>query len=294
MDVSVVIPSYNRQACIVSLLSDLRAQTLENFEIIVVDDCSPDDTVATIQREFPEVRLLLNENNSGPAVSRNRGFREARGRIIVGFDSDVTIPDRDLLSKVVFAYQNQPTINGYAFRVLEPDGITDDSPRWWHPKPCKTHSTKSFPTNYFSGTAYAFLKEPAIEAGLFTEIFYMHYEEVEFAWRFIDQKNILQYEPSFSVVHHANPVSRRSEIQMFYKPRNQVLLALRNFPTIHSVAYTLPRLGFHFLKSLQGLYFGKYLKALASAARLTPQCLRERRCLSSETLQLFRKLETSA
>lgn len=58
--ISVVIPSYNRKDCILRLLEDLRAQQGADFEVIVVDDCSPDDTVEVLRRDFPEINLLVN------------------------------------------------------------------------------------------------------------------------------------------------------------------------------------------------------------------------------------------
>ena len=107
---SIVIPSYNRRDLVLALLRDVYAQEAAEFEVIVVDDRSPDDSVAEIQREFPQVRILVNEKNSGPAVARNRGVLAAKGEFIVGFDSDVTIPDRLLLKKIADAFQAEPTV----------------------------------------------------------------------------------------------------------------------------------------------------------------------------------------
>ena len=94
---SIVIPCYNRSDLILALLRDVYAQRDVDFEVIVVDDCSPDDSVASIRRAFPQTKVLVNEKNSGPAVARNRGVLAAKGEFIVGFDSDVTIPDKHLL-----------------------------------------------------------------------------------------------------------------------------------------------------------------------------------------------------
>ncbi len=76
--ISVVIPAYNRRESVLALLADVYAQDGVAFEVIVVDDCSPDDTVAAIGAKYPAVQLLRNERNGGPAVSRNRGVRAAQ------------------------------------------------------------------------------------------------------------------------------------------------------------------------------------------------------------------------
>lgn len=292
--ISVVIPSYNRKDCILRLLRDLHFQSAPEFEIIVVDDCSPDDTVESVRREFPGVTLLVNDQNGGPCLSRNRGVMAARGEIIVGLDSDVSINDRDLLRKIGKAFKDQPGASGFAFRLFQPDGFTEDAPRWWHPVPVELGKTREFETNYFSGTGYAFRRALMIRAGLFPEILYMHYEEVELAYRIIDQGGIIFYRPELSVVHHANPVSRRSEIKIFYKPRNQVLLVLRCYPVGRGIRYLVPRLAHGLLKGMrQGTLHG-WLRAMKSAIELAPRCLQERSAVACwQRMNRMKKLVTA-
>ncbi len=288
--ISVVIPSYNRSKCILHLLGDLRAQQDAEFEVIVVDDCSPDDTVEMIRQEFPEFTLLVNDRNGGPCVSRNRGVLAAKGDIIIGFDSDVSVPDVHLLAKVAKAFGETKEVAGFAFRIYESDGVTDDSPRWWHPLPIESAKTRSFETDYFSGTGYAFRRAPMIHAGLFPEIFYMHYEEVELAWRILDQGGSILYRPDFAVVHHANPVSRRSEIKVFYKPRNQILLAVGCLPTLQVAGFLSLRIPYQFLAACAGGYLPRFIDAMRSAKALIPARLAERRPISRNSIISMRKL----
>lgn len=290
--ISVVIPSYNRKDCILRLLRDLHAQTGAEFEIIVVDDCSPDDTVEAVRREFPGITLLVNERNGGPCVSRNRGVMAARGEIIVGLDSDVSLSDSELLAKVKSAFEERPEASGLAFRIFQPDGYSEDTPRWWHPVPVDLGKAREFETDYFSGTGYAFRRAPMVRAGLFPEILYMHYEEVELAYRILDQGGTLLYRPDLSVVHHANPVSRRSEIKIFYKPRNQVLLALRCYPVVRGVRYLVPRLAYGLLQGIRHGILGGWFRAMKSAAELAPRCLRERSALAGDCWNRMDRMKT--
>ena len=86
---SVVIPAYNGVALIGDTLADLRAQTMADFEVIVVDDRSTDATRALVASwPDPRVRLIALEVNGGPVRARNRGVAEARGRFIAGLDQD--------------------------------------------------------------------------------------------------------------------------------------------------------------------------------------------------------------
>ena len=94
--VSVVIPAYNGAALIGETLASLSAQTLTDWEAIVVDDVSSDDTRAVVAAfPDPRVRLVCNEVNGGPVRTRNRGVAEARGRCVAGLDQDdICLPDQ--------------------------------------------------------------------------------------------------------------------------------------------------------------------------------------------------------
>lgn len=289
--ISVVIPSYNRRDGMLALLADVFRQEDADFEVIVVDDRSPDDSAEAIRREFPQVRLLVNETNGGPAVTRNRGIREARGEFIVGFDSDVTVPDRRLLAKAAARFREFPDAHGLAMRIFKPDGVSEDVGRWWHPLPVATHADRGFFTSYFSGTAYAFRREAVLAAGLYPELLYMHYEEVQLAWRILDQGGRILYTPDLAVVHHANPVSRRSEIEVFYKPRNQILLAAACLPVPDALFYAIPRTAFQGVKALTRGHFSKFIQAMNSAAMLLPRQFELRKPLSRKTLVTIRNLK---
>lgn len=283
--ISVVIPSYNRRDCVLALLADVYAQKGVDVEVIVVDDCSPDDSVRAIRSAFPQATVLVNEKNGGPAVTRNRGILAATGDVVVGFDSDVTIPDEMLLSKVEARFTSLPGVTGLAFRLLKPDGKSEDTPRWWHPVPIDGYADKEFFTSYFSGTAYAFRREELVKSGMYPEILYMHYEEVELAYRIIDQGGAILHCPELVALHHANEVSRRSEVTVFYKPRNQVLLAAACLPGLKAIQYVVPRVCYQFVKACGGGHVKDFVRAMRSASDLLPVMLENRRPLRRETLQ---------
>ena len=282
--ISVVIPSYNRRESVLDLLADLARQRGVEFEVIVVDDHSTDGTVAVIEARFPRVLVLRNDANRGPAVTRNRGIRAAVGEVIVGFDSDVRLTDENLLRNVALRFRALPQVSGFAFRLLAPDGKTDDTARWWHPVPVKRYAGRTFFTSYFSGTAYAFRKNAVITAGLFPEDIFMHYEEVELAYRILDAGGSIMYVPELVAFHHEHRVSRRSEIKIFYKPRNQVLLAVACLPWLRAISYVVPRLAYQFGVAATHGHLRAFFRALSSAVDLLPKRLKIRRPLKKETL----------
>lgn len=87
--VSVVIPAYNRAHFIGDAVASILNQTLQDLELLVVDDGSTDDTVV-VASSFadPRLRVISHERNLGIPLTRNTGLREARGKYIAWLDSD--------------------------------------------------------------------------------------------------------------------------------------------------------------------------------------------------------------
>jgi GT2 family glycosyltransferase len=108
---SIVIPTYNRRELLKGCLTSCLAQEYQPLEIIVIDDASPDDTVAMVQLDFPQVRLLRLLQNSGPARARNRGIAAASGDIIVFTDDDCLLPP-EFLTSLAQGYRQHPEIAG--------------------------------------------------------------------------------------------------------------------------------------------------------------------------------------
>lgn len=87
--VSVIMPSFNTAGFIGDSIKSVLAQTYDNFELIIIDDCSTDNTDEVVSFfEDPRIRYFKNEKNSGAAVSRNRAIKEAKGKWIAFLDSD--------------------------------------------------------------------------------------------------------------------------------------------------------------------------------------------------------------
>lgn len=130
--VSIIMPSYNTGRFIAETIESVLAQTYENWEIILVDDCSTDNTDEAVAPFLcdPRIKYIKNEKNSGAAVSRNRALREATGKWIAFLDSDdLWSPDK-LEKQISFMEEN-----GYHFSYTNYREIGEDS------KPLGRHVT---------------------------------------------------------------------------------------------------------------------------------------------------------
>lgn len=89
--VTVYIPTYNRVELLKRAVQSVQTQTYQNLEIIIVDDCSTDDTheyLEQLEKEDQRVRYFIKEKNSGACVSRNIAIENAKGEFITGLDDD--------------------------------------------------------------------------------------------------------------------------------------------------------------------------------------------------------------
>src|SRR5438105_5911605 len=85
--VSVIVPTYNRRETIQAAIASVQRQTFEDWELIVVDDGSTDDTAALIEGSDPRL-VLIRQKNQGVNAARNTGMLRARGQYIAFLDSD--------------------------------------------------------------------------------------------------------------------------------------------------------------------------------------------------------------
>lgn len=88
--VSIIMPSFNTAKYIEESIKSVLAQTYTNWELMIVDDCSTDNTDEIVRSFLSDERIkyFKNEKNSGAAVSRNKALREAKGKWIAFLDSD--------------------------------------------------------------------------------------------------------------------------------------------------------------------------------------------------------------
>lgn len=121
--VSIIMPTYNCGRFISESIRSVLAQTYPNWELIIVDDCSTDNTEDVVTYfDDPRIHYLRNEQNKGAALTRNKALREAKGRYIAFLDSDdLWSPDK-LERQIAFMEQN-----GYAFTYHEYTEIDEES-----------------------------------------------------------------------------------------------------------------------------------------------------------------------
>ena len=121
--VSIIMPSYNTASYIEETIHSVLNQTYTNWELIIVDDCSTDNTDEVLETiKDNRIRYFKNEKNSGAAISRNKALREAKGQWIAYLDSDDLWMPEKLEKQIKFMVENR-----YAFSYTNYEEIDVDS-----------------------------------------------------------------------------------------------------------------------------------------------------------------------
>ena len=121
--VSIIMPSWNTGRFIAETIQSVIDQTYPNWELLIVDDCSTDNTDAVVTSfKDDRIKYLHNEKNSGAALTRNRAMREARGEWIAFLDSDDLWMPEKLEHQIDFMKKN-----GYCLSYTEYEKIDEES-----------------------------------------------------------------------------------------------------------------------------------------------------------------------
>lgn len=123
--VSIITPSYNAEKYLVHTIESVLAQTYQNWEMLIVDDCSPDNAnqlIKSYAAKDSRIKLIKLEHNSGAAVARNKAIALAEGRFIAFLDSDDRWLPHKLETQLNFMQRNNVAFSYAAYEKLNEQG----------------------------------------------------------------------------------------------------------------------------------------------------------------------------
>ena len=234
--VSIIIPHYNQKECLKVLLPIIANQTFQNYEVIIIDDFSPDrsaqEYVKSLIKDYPKMRLVENTENMGFVRTCNKGIELARGDYVCLLNQDTAVKN-NFVQRNVEIMDADPSIGALSCIVVDKDGKN-----WF----TGGRFEKGFPFNltddfqeirlvdFVAGTAAFYRREVFNKIGLFDESFLMYHEDVEFGLR---MKTKTDYRAcTFAeklVVHYVVPSITTNE-KYYYAHKNHILILKTYFP----------------------------------------------------------------
>ena len=190
LTVDVIVPVYGNWRVTKNCLDSLAAQTLSH-RVIVVDDASPDDTLARLAEGFPAVEVIALERNSGFAAACNRGLAHATAEVIVLVNNDVEAAPT-MLEELLAPFSND-RVGSASPLLLRPDGridafgITADVTvagfQRLHGAPLEQFVAPMYRLLGPYGAVAAYRRRALEEVGLLDERIFMYGEELDLALR---------------------------------------------------------------------------------------------------------------
>ena len=239
--VSVIVVTFNSQKYINDCLETIFKTKYENFEVIVVDNGSIDQTLGLIEEKFPRAKIIKSPKNLGYAGGNNLGARHARGEYIGIFNPDTQV-SKTWLGPLIDAINHpkvaacQPKImlsaqkslinlTGKTTHFLGFDWLTDYQQKDYQ-MPLKG-------INSFSGSAVLVKKKIFDNLGGFDSSFFMYYEDGDLSWRFRLAGYKILLVPD-SVVYHDYKYQPEEDYQkmkrkFYFLERNRLMMIFKNY-----------------------------------------------------------------
>lgn len=240
--VSIITVNYNQAAVTCALIESLNKISYPNFEIIVIDNASPDDDPSIIKSRFPNIVFVQNPINYGFAAGNNFGLMRARGEYVLLLNNDIEVPP-GFMEPLVDKLESDKSIGAvsplikyfYAADSIQYAGytpinyITMRNTAIGYKQKDTGQFNEDRETAYAHGAAMMVPIEVVKKVGLMSYIFFLYYEEADWCAR-IKQAGYKIFFVHNSYVLHKESIStgKLSALKIYYLNRNRIVFMRRN------------------------------------------------------------------
>jgi len=235
--VSIIIVNWNAGDYLEDAITSLEKQTYQNFEIILVDNASTDDSVKLIENKFPNVRIIKNKKNIGFAEGNNIGIKQANGHMIALFNPDA-VADPEWLEILVSTLNSSDEIGavtGKMFYLGDEFGKDAVFCTWSKISPITAMPYNFFDdepeakVDYLSGAAMLVKKDVIDKIGFLDSEYFLFFDETDWCARMIRAGYDLVYTPKAIAWHKVSSSFDNSSKKIYYMERSRVRFAIKNF-----------------------------------------------------------------
>jgi len=248
--ISIIIVNWNAEKYIKNCIESLINQTYKNFEIILVDNASSDNSVEIIEKKFPQVKIIKNSSNLGFAEGNNIGIKESNGNLIALFNPDA-VADKDWISKLVSVLTSSDKIAGVTGKLFYlGDQFGKDAIFCTWSKispisgnPYNFHNDEPMSkVDYLSGAAMMVKKEVIDNVGNLDTEFFLYFEDTDWCARAIRAGYDLIYVPE-AIAWHAVSALSDSSTKIYHMEQSRIRFAIKNFDSTYIIPFLLNILG---------------------------------------------------
>lgn len=251
--VSIIIVNWNAYKYLKKCIDSILKQTYRNFEIIIVDNASSDDSVEFIETNYSKLLLIKNKDNVGFAQGNNIGISHSRGEFIALFNPDA-VADPEWLSNLVSILKNSEktaATAGKIFYLGNEFGKNAVFCTWSKIDPITAFTVNFFDNepqaevDYLSGAAMLVKKSVIDKIGEIDPEYFLYFDETDWCARMIRAGYNLIYVPKAIAWHKVSGTVNDSLTKLYYMERSRVRFVLKNFDS----KYVLLFFSFFFLET---------------------------------------------
>ncbi len=240
--VTVVIPNYNGMKFLGPCLDALESQTMTDFNVIVVDDASGDESVGFIKRNYPRVRVVEREENGGFCRAANTGVRAAFTEYVILLNND-TVAEPAFVEELYKGIRGRERVFSCSACMLKADdpSVLDGAGDLYNilgwafargqgrPAADYNESAKVFSA---CGGAAIYNRKIFLELGLFDEAHISYLEDLDLGYRALIAGYRNLYVPSARVVHVGSGTfgARHTPFKVRISARNNIYVIYKNMP----------------------------------------------------------------
>lgn len=251
--VAIILLNWNNKEDTLDCIRSLKCIGYPNFEIIVADNGSTDDSVKVIKGSYPEITLIENRKNLGFAAGNNAGIRPAllnNADYILLLNND-TVVDPKFLDELIRVAESDPKIGVVGPKIYyysEPGRIWFAGGRvnYWlgetghvgNLEPDEGQYDKVSDTDFITGCALLIKRKVLDEVGLLNETMGFYFEDNDLCARIKRRGYRVVYVPTSLVWHKvASAASKIKDFQLYYFTRNRLIFMRRNSDALHLAVF---------------------------------------------------------
>jgi GT2 family glycosyltransferase len=317
--ISVVIPNYNGKHLLEANIPPLKmalekAET--DYEIIISDDASIDDSVPFLQKDYPEIRIILKDRNEGFSATVNKGIQAAKKDLVFILNSDVILTENYFLP--LFKYFENKDTFGVMGRIISMDSdYIQDGAKYPSVLVSKINSGLNYipardlpenvflPSFYLSGANALVDREKLLELGGFDELYSPFYgEDVDLslrAWRagwycYYEHTAICRHPASTTIMNYNSRkkikiISTRNRFFMHYIHLKGWRLTLWNIGIVFELLFKWLTLRTEYYKAFF-MFVKKFKTARKSRKRLEHLCTSHKDSRRNSLYQVVKEIKT--
>ncbi|MEK9627601.1 MAG: glycosyltransferase family 2 protein [Nitrospinota bacterium] len=231
-DITLVITNWNGKdllrECLPSIRKAVAFDTKRSYEIMVVDDCSTDESLEVLENEFPKVRRVKTPVNMGFQKANNYGIEQAQSRLVMPMNNDIKL-DEDALFFLAEHFEKGDVFSvsgkffgfdGKTFLYGNRGGYFKNGHFYLYEKPPEDKSQ----TLFACGGAFMVDRKRYLELGGFDNLYHpLYYEEIDLSYRALKRGWEVRYEPKSIAYHKVQSTITKQE-----KRRSIELISARN------------------------------------------------------------------